>query len=349
MVVPGRIDSRTGGYEYDRRIVEGLRARGWTVDVHELDAAFPHPSPSALAHAAGVLAGLADGTAVVIDGLACGAMPDEVERERSRLAIVALVHLPLAEHPGLERHAADALAARERRSLLAASLVVVTGKATAATMGRYGVDAGRLAIVEPGTDRAPLARGSIGAPLHLLSVAALTPGKGHELLIRALAEAPHRRWLLTCAGSLDRDPATVARVRALIREHDMEECISLPGELDAASLDVCYHSADLFVLATLHETYCMAVAEALARGLPVISTRTGAIPAMVGDSDAAGSAAMLAAPGDLPGFASVLGQVMADTALRARLAEAARRRRDHLPTWDDATDRLAAALEKVHA
>ena len=59
--------------------------------------------------------------------------------------------------------------------------------------------------------------------------------------------------------------------------------VSLAGDLDAPRLSDCYDRADVFVLATLQETYGMAVAEALAHGLPVVSTTTGAIPALVGD------------------------------------------------------------------
>ena len=178
-------------------------------------------------------------------------------------------------------------------------------------------------------------------------MAALTPGKGHEILIRALAAVPHRHWLLTCAGSLDRDPATVARVRALLRENELEQCVSLAGELDADALEVCYNSADLFVLATLHETFCMAVAEALAHGIPVVSTRTGAIPALVSDGDDESRAGLLAPPGDLPALTEALSQVIGDPRLRIRLTEGARRVRASLRTWDDAVDGMVAALGRV--
>ena len=47
VLVPGRLQTRTGGYEYDRRMIAGLRERGWRVDVRELDASFPHPTPAA--------------------------------------------------------------------------------------------------------------------------------------------------------------------------------------------------------------------------------------------------------------------------------------------------------------
>jgi glycosyltransferase involved in cell wall biosynthesis len=343
VIVPGSIEARTGGYEYDRRMIAGLRARGLTVDVRELDASFPRPTPPALTHAAGVLAAIPDGATVVIDGLAFGAMPDEAERESSRLRFVAVVHLPLAAEVGLDPATVGRLESSERRSLAAAARVVVTGQTTADVLVGYGVTRDRIAVVEPGTDAAPIARGSGGGSgLHLVSAAMITPRKGHEILLRALAKTAHRDWRLTCAGSLERDPPTADRVRACLRALDLESRVSLAGELDDARLAALYDSADLFVLATLHESYGMAVAEALARGLPVVSTATGAIPQLVG-----ADAGILVPPGDVDALADALSSVMGDARLRARLAEGARRVRRVLPTWEDATTKMAAVLEDV--
>ena len=117
---------------------------------------------------------------------------------------------------------------------------------------------------------------------------------------------------MTCAGSLERHPRTVARLRALLREQGLADRVSLVGELDAAALAACYDRADLFVLATLYETYGMAVAEALARGLPIVSTTTGAIPDIVGleEEEAAG---LLVAPGDARAFGAALSRVLGDS------------------------------------
>ena len=340
LVVPGSIESRTGGYAYDRRIAVELRRRGWTIEVRELDGSFPRPTSSALAGAARVLADIPGGSTVLVDGLALGAMPSEIEREAPRLQIVALVHMPLAAEVGIGSDIAARVEASERRALGAASLVVVTGRGTVSALERYGVERHRMAIVEPGTDRAPVARGSSGSPLELLSVATLNPGKGHEILIGALASLPERGWRLTCAGSLERHPTTVERVRAIVREKGLDGHVSLAGELDDASLAAAFDRADLFVLATLRETYGMAVAEALAHGLPVISTTTGAIPDLVGDH-----AGLLVPPGDDAALAAALTRVMSDARLRDRLADGARRRRDRLPTWEEAAGKMAAALE----
>jgi glycosyltransferase involved in cell wall biosynthesis len=341
-VVPGRVETRTGGYNYDRRVIAGLRARGWVVDVRELDEGFPRPSPAALASAARALAAIPDETVVVIDGLALGAMPAEVEHEASRLRLVAIVHMPLAEAAGLDCDTATRFKSSERRALASVARVIVTGRATAATLAGYGVSRDRITIVEPGTDRAPLARGSRDSRVHLLCVATLSQGKGHGLLFRALASAPNREWLLTCAGSLDRDPPTVDLLRAQLRRDGLVERVSLVGDLDGEKLAACYDCADVFVLATLHETYGMAVAEALAHGLPVVATTTGAIPELIGiGGDLAG---LLVPPGDEAALAAALSRVLGNADLRAQFADGARRVRDRLPGWDQAIDRVEAVL-----
>ena len=160
VVIPGELDTRTGGYGYDRRIIAGLRDRGWTVNVLRLDDSFPTPTPAARSHAAQVFAAIPDGSTVLVDGLALGALPEEVEREASRVTIVALVHHPLAAETGIDRALAAALEVSERRALAAVRSVVVTSHATAARLADYGVTADRITVVEPGTDPAPIARGS---------------------------------------------------------------------------------------------------------------------------------------------------------------------------------------------
>jgi glycosyltransferase involved in cell wall biosynthesis len=341
-VVPGSLATRTGGYEYDRRMIDALRGRNWAVAVRELAGEFPHASTSARSGAASTLAACPDGTVVVIDGLALGALPAEVEREAARLLIVALVHMPLADETGLSQQQTDEFRRMEQRALAACRLVIATGHSTVDTIVAYGIDRARIVVVEPGTDRAPLARGSRSGSVHLVSVATVHAGKGHELLVRALASVPTRNWRLTIAGSLERDRAAAERLRAAIAGARLEDHVHLTGEADAAGVAALYDDADAFVLATLKESYGMAVLDALARGLPIVSTTTGAIPSLVG-----GDAGILVPPGDIDALTRALSQVIDDEPLRRRLAEGARRVRDRLPTWDVAGDRLSIALEQI--
>ena len=118
--------------------------------------------------------------------------------------------------------------------------------------------------------------------------------------------------------------------------------MSLTGELDGPALDAAYDGADLFVLATRQETYGMAVAEAIARGLPVVSTSTGAIPDLVSPD-----AGIVVPVDDLAALTAALSRAIADGEYRARLAAGARRVRDRLPTWEQASARMADVLAGV--
>ena len=344
-VVPGSIDARTGGYGYDRAIVAGLERRGWSVQLLELPGDFPFPSPESRAAAVRALASLPGGTRVIVDGLAFGALPDEAMREADRLRLIALVHHPLADETGLAADQRVALEAREGRARRAAKHVVVTSARTAAALERFGVPPASITVIEPGTDRAALARGSrrSGAPdVRLLCVATVVPRKGHDILVRALTSMASAAWRLTCVGGLDRDDAWVASVRAAVTAAGLDDSITFAGELDGAPLEAQYDAADVFVLPTWYEGYGMAVAEALARGLPVVSTATGAIAELVGPD-----AGILVPPGDAGALAAALSIVVSSDACREQLAEGAARARSRLPSWAVAAERMARTIEHV--
>lgn len=343
-VVAGAFDTRTGGSIYQRRLVENLRRRGWSIDVYELDASFPFPTHEALRHAGDVLDEMATGRVVVIDGLAFGAMPELVRAAAPRLRFVAVVHLPLAAAVGLTPDQVARLRVSEQLAIASAALLVITGPSTRALMAEHSLSHPCVAVVEPGTDRAPLGRGSGSPDLEILTVATLNAGKGHELLIEALAPLRDRAWRLTCAGSLTRDPVTADRVRQLVARLDLGSRVHLAGELQEDELDAQYHRADIFVSASLRETFGMAVAEALARGIPVVGTATGEAPALLG-----GNAGSVVPVGDRAALRAALARMIDDGEWRARCAAGARRVRESLPTWDQAAERFAAAIGRIDA
>lgn len=340
--IPGDLQAPTGGYGYDRRIIAGLRAQGWRVTVHALDAGFPFPSPAALEHAQRSFAAMPDGALVLVDGLALGALPQLAQAHAARLRLVALVHHPLAAECGLTPAQARALAESERLALAAVGQVIVTSDATAVALRELGVAPSRVCVVQPGTDAAPLARRVRGELLQLLCVATLIPRKGHDLLFSALAALQPLRWHLRCVGSLSRDPQTVARLRALLQRLELTQRVSLAGELHASELTAVYGDADLFVLPTHLEGFGMVVAEALAHGLPVVSTRVGAIADLVGTD-----AGVLVAPGDAQALRQALSRVLTQPGLLDTLAAGAATVRGRLPDWQQACARMSRILEPL--
>ena len=339
LVFPGELTTRTGGYIYDRRAFEALAARGWRVREVSLATSFPFPDEAALRAADAALAGLEDGTSTVIDGLALGAMPEVAARHRERLELVALVHHPLCLETGLAPELAVRLRASERAALETARRVIVTSRLTAETLvAEFNVPLGRITVAPPGIDPAPEARGSGGRPC-LLNVGTVTPRKGHALLIEALAGLRALPWDLVVVGSLGRDPGTADAVRASIGRHGLDDRVTLTGELEGDELATAFDRADIFVSASFYEGYGMAIAEALARGLPVVATSGGATAETV-----PADAGLLVPPGDAAALAQALRRLLAEPGLHGRLREGAMRARARLPRWDDAAASIEAAL-----
>ncbi len=342
--VPGSIETRTGGTVYDKRVIEELRRAGRSVEFLEWPASFPFPGDADLTAVAASLAECPDNAVVLIDGLAFGAMPDLAAKEATRLRLVALVHHPLALETGLTPETADRLAASERRALTRARAVIVTSDMTATTLVRdYGVPADKIVVAKPGVDRLGLTDKSptTGRKIpHLLSVATVTPRKGHDVLVAALGKIADIPWHCTIVGSLDRSPETVAALRTQIEKHRLADRISLVGEVaDPAPL---YRSADIFVLPSRYEGYGMAIADALAYGLPVVATRVGAIPEVVPPS-----AGILVSPDDVPALAGALRRLLTDSDHRKEMARAAAAAAAALPGWAETAARIASALDRV--
>lgn len=336
--IPGDLATLTGGYAYARRLMAALPAAGWYPHHLQLPGSFPNPSPGDLAATAEMLSALPEQTAVLVDGLAFGALPPHLLAELD-LSLTVLVHHPLAEETGLSTEAAARLRASERAALPMAQSVVVTSGHTLETMVRdYGVPRDWLTLARPGTDPAPRAKGSPDVP-NLLTVATLTHRKAPDVLIDALARIADLRWTSTLVGSIERDAATTAKVRELIARHGLQDRVALRGELQDEALSAAYAGADVFALPSRHEGYGMVFAEALARGLPIVACAAGAVPETV-----PADAGLLVPPDDPQALAEALRRVLSDVAFRRQLAERSWQHGQHLPTWNDAAGCVGEAL-----
>lgn len=355
VVLPGDVDDPSvpsGGNVYDRRICRGLARAGWSVEEYPITGGWPLPGPVPAEELSGTLAEAPDGAVVLLDGLVACGLPDVVVPQARRLRLTALVHLPLAAETGLAPHRAADLDRRERATLRAVDAVVATSRWTARRLvDHHGLAADRVHVAVPGVDPAPLAAGRAGGPggdpPRLLCVAALTPRKGHDLLIEALAELADRPWDCVCAGSVDRDPGHVARLRAAADRSGLSGRVRFVGPRTGERLARAYGAADLVVLASRAETYGMVVSEALARGIPVVATAVGGVPEALGDSPDGSVPGMLVPPDDPAALAGGLRRWLDDPALRRRLAASARGRRAVLAGWGTTARQVSGVLERL--
>lgn len=341
--VPGDLATPTGGYAYDRRMIAELPNCGWQARVLDLGDGFPRPAAKARAAACARLTALPPGCPVVVDGLAFGVLPDAAQAMQRSHKVVALVHHPLALESGLSSQDAASFRTSEREVLAHARHVIATSQATARVLeADYGVAPDRVSVVEPGTDRGAALRktGEKNDTVALLAVGAVVPRKGYDLLIAALAQLKHLPWRLTIAGDRTRDAETTRAVEVAIARFGLVDRVEMPGSVSDEQLSSLYAAADLFVLPSRFEGYGMAYAEALAHGLPVVATNTGAIPDTV-----PADAGVLVPPDDVEALAEALRRLIEHPGERARLAAAARA--VSFPSWSEQAAKFAQVLERL--
>jgi glycosyltransferase involved in cell wall biosynthesis len=341
--VPGDLATPTGGYAYDKRMIVELDRLGWQIDIVNLGDGFPWPDKKTHGKAEAQLMMAPKGSTIVADGLALGVLPEAARRLRPNHVLIALVHHPLALETGLTATQAEILHTSERAALAAAKHVIVTSETTAQQLVTgYAVPGDKITVARPGNDAAAFAKGSRDGIVRLLSVGALTPRKGFDVLIAALATLTGLPWQLTIVGDPTRDPKTAARLDADIARYALGGQIKVLGAVSPEQLAELYAEADVFALASRLEGYGMAYAEAIAYGLPVVGTSAGAIPVTV----PAGSG-ILVAPDDPVAIAEALRRIIEDTDERQSLGASARAAAARLPTWQASAQIFARALETV--
>jgi glycosyltransferase involved in cell wall biosynthesis len=339
--IPGDITLATGGYAYDRRVLALLPKHGVAARHLQLPGSFPAPAAADLAETTRALAAVDPGTPVMVDGLAYGALP-VANIAPVTSPIIALVHHPLCLEAGLPEARRSELRALETAALARARHVVVTSPITGRTLAAdFGVPSDRITVAEPGTDPAARATGT-GEPLQLLAVGSIVPRKAYDILVRALAAAAGRPWRLTIVGPSDRNPDALAALHTAIQDTGLGNRITLIGAVSTAELDRLYDTADLFLMPSLYEGYGMVLAEAMARGLPIVCTTGGAAAETV-----PADAGIKVPPGDEKALSDAILRVLNDAGLRRRMGEASWSAGQKLPRWDDTARIIAGVIREL--
>jgi glycosyltransferase involved in cell wall biosynthesis len=337
-LVPDGIDDDervSGGNVYDRRITEALRARG-------LDVRMVLVAEGRLQDMAHAMSALPHDALVLIDGLIAVAASEVLHAHSTRLRIVVLAHMVAGALPGTQDDARTAR--REREALDAARRVIATSEWTRSELiARGPTEPHLVTVARPGTDPAPAATGSASGG-HLLCVGAVAPHKGQDVLVEALAgmtDLPD--WTCSIVGSLDADPDFAIRTAAAVRSAALTERVALMGVLTGQRLADAYRAADLVVAPSRAESYGMVVAEALARGIPVVAARVGGIPEAIAGS----KAGILIPPNDPAALRAVLRRWREDPGWRAALKAEAERSRAVTRAWDEPAGIAAAVLSDL--
>jgi glycosyltransferase involved in cell wall biosynthesis len=345
LLIYGDINTQSGGYLYDRKLVAGLQQQGDTVELISL----PH---RAYVHQ---LCSQADLDSLIRPGLDVMIQDELVHpsvcrinrllKQRTDIPLVGLVHLfsAFARQPvyrgWLHRRAeqryirsVDGLILNSRNTLHQACELVGEVNLPAHVVA---VPAGDNFTVN-GHSSDPTAIG----PLRLLYAGNVIRQKGLHILLQALAHLPRTDYTLTVAGRLDMEPGYVNAIRRQIRQLQLGSQVTLTGPLHSAQLAATYQAHQLFVLPSVNEAYGIVYVEAQQFGLPVIGTTAGGAAEII----RSGYNGYLIQPDDSAALARLLASVHADRKTLEILGKNARAAYLQHPTWEDTCRTIRAFL-----
>ena len=341
LIIYGSLDNLTGGWLYDRLLVENLRGRGHTVDViaFEQRGYVPNMADNLSRRLYRRLV-KSDYQLLLQDSLVHPSLIFLNRYIKSRHAVtpVTIVHQVLCRQP-LSRFKQLFYRAVEQRYFRSvdgfifnsdttrANVEILVGRNIPAVVAPPGGD--RLGCLSAGTGINTRSRRS--GPLRLITVCNLTPNKGVLQLIEGLSRLPPEIWRLELVGSLSMDRAYVNRIKSLVARVGLENRIEMPGPLDGDNLAEKLKASQVFVLPFSYEGFGIACLEAMAWGLPVVGSSRGALKEYIRD----GINGILIPPGDAEALVRHVRELHDDRARLAACSREALKTYHSRPTWQD--------------
>lgn len=308
-----------GGADYIDGLAEGLRRIGVRADILTGDA--PH---------------FPAGSIPIIDGMLLPRLHDRLDAliQADAVALVHHIAAAAARDDASRAHVlslSQIMLPRLRR-------IVATSAPVADRLGaEFGVTAYPL---PPGTREAAAATPDPGAPI-ILSIGVLTQRKGHHQILRTVSRLLDLPWNLVIAGDTQREPAHAAELQTMAGDLGLNDRVTIIADPTPDTLERQWRRATILASATRWEGYPVAVAEAMQRGIPTLTTAGAHAEDILPPS--AGAICTL---DDVATFGKCLRRLLFDTELRTEMAASALLAGQSLPRWTDRARDFKTFLEQ---
>jgi glycosyltransferase involved in cell wall biosynthesis len=352
LVIYGSLETPTGGYLYDRLLVEHLRRAGHTLRIFSMAwGGYPRLVLENLN-----LRLVREIRRAELDAL----LEDELNHaslvglnrllRRTGRPILSIVHHLRSAEPGawLPRSVARAV---ERRYLTGVDAFIYNSEATReAVQALTGQDVPGV-VAHPGGDRlgagvqsaAIRVRALAEGPLQVIYVGAVTPRKGLHRLIEAMAALPAGMARLRVVGDLTRSAGYARQVRGQAERLGLDARVKFLGRLTDDELAACLATGHVLAVPSTLEGFGIAYLEGMAFGLPCLAASHGGAGEVVQD----GVSGFLIDKDNPQALASRLRFLASDRENLARMGLAARRRFEQQPAWEESLERIQQFILEV--
>ena len=353
LIIYGGLHQVSGGYIYDRKLVEHLRSQGDWVEVISLP--WRGYGYHLLDNLSPTLCGRLERAALDI------LLEDELNhpslfwlnrRLRGRVSypIVSIVHhLRSSENrPAWQNRVYQSI---ERRFLLSVDGFVFNSETTATVVARVTGCPKPGVVARPGGDRLVhrtdpseiMKRADDVTPLRVLFVGNVIPRKNLEILVAALTRLPKETWRLEVIGDTTTDSAYVNRIQNRINQAGLTSQIMFSGSCSDRDLASRFSESHVLAVPSSYEGFGIVYLEAMGFGVPVIASRDGAAHEIITH----GQNGFLLPSGDTAGLARCLGEMHKNRQLLAQMSLAAFDTYHRHPSWSACGERIRDFLLSV--
>jgi len=335
----------TGGILYDSKLAEHFTEAGWNVRCFDLEG-MPRYAKFLKFPATGILRRESGAFDILITDLGNSALTMGFQKWARRRGILTAM---ICHHfrSGLEESALKRLLYRlsEKSVVSSADILIANSPHTRRILLSMGRRDNEIVLAPPGLNYMVADRRTIkDSPREILAVCSIEPRKGILEMVRALHATGLEEARMTIAGELNSNSEYTQSVRRLIKDLDLESKVILPGRIDDEQLHSLYERADVYMLLSKWEGYGMSIAEAMAHGIPLVTTNAGAIPDLIDH----GVSGMMVDPEDWRMAAEYLNELFSNYDLRKRLSESALEAARGFPSWKDTAERVFEAVSESY-
>jgi glycosyltransferase involved in cell wall biosynthesis len=353
LVVYGDLNTVSGGYLYDRKLVEHLRSRGDSVEI------FSQPPRSYVGNVLeNVSSSLADS---ILDSNLDVLLQDELNHasliainrqlERSStFPVISIVH-HLRSSEYLSWWHREFVRRIERRYLQSVDGYIFNSVTTRAVVQSVAGRSEPSIVAPPAGDRftADVSEAEIrerterNRPLQVIFLGNVIRRKGLHTLLTALASIPHSHWELSVIGRMDTDESYVQEIRQQIDRAGLRENVTMYGRLPDREIARLLRGGDVLAIPSSYEGFGIAYLEGMCFGLPAIGTTSGAASEII-THEVDG---WLIEPDDAGALRQILMRVRDDQELRTLMSLNARKRFVSHPGWDESMGRIRTFLVQL--
>lgn len=340
LVIYGSLETLTGGYLYDRALVNYLRAHGHEVEVISL------PWRTYARHLSDNLSlrlrrrlQNAEFDLLIQDELNHPSLflLNRLLKKQIPYPIVTIVHLLRSSEAGpawMKRM----YGALERQYLKTVEGAIFNCHTTRRAVERLLKRNLPGVVAYPGRDQPTLTvsveeltqRALEPGPLRIIFLANVVPNKGLKVLLDALNQLPLHSWHLTVVGSLTMNPAYARAIRHQIGRDGLSNHVEMLGAMPHEEIPGLLARSHIMAVPSYYEAIGMAYLEAMGSGLPVIASTAGGAHEIITH----GEQGFLAAPGDANSIARYLQELNQDRTRLIEMSLSAYKRFCAHPTWE---------------